>query len=387
MQDALSSPTPATTRPPPGALGRSSRSRVAALRPRRWLYWLDLLGSSALGWSLFAASVLTAPGTALHAVATLTAIFALLRAALFLHELAHLRGRDVPGLEPAWNLLIGIPVGVPSLMYVGSHLDHHRAEAFGTRGDPEYLPMAHWGRLRVAAFVALGAFVPVLLALRWGLLAPLSLLSPRLRQLAVERLSTLAINPAYRRAAPRGRQALRWARLEAACALWVICVAAGVGLGWIPVAFAVQLWLVSAGFWLLNQARTLVAHRYHGEGQPVGGEGQLLDSIDLAASSPLTLLIAPLGLRYHALHHALPGLPYHSLGQVHRRLARELPADSAYCRAQRGSLEGTLCGLWRRASQGAAAAAAASPRASAGGSGLAKVRLVKPRPRRVHSGA
>jgi hypothetical protein len=37
----------------------------------------------------------------------------------------------------------------------------------------------------------------------------------------------------------------------------------------------------------------------------------------------------PLGLRYHALHHLFPSLPYHALGTAHRRLIVALPPDSA----------------------------------------------------------
>jgi exodeoxyribonuclease VII large subunit len=41
-------------------------------------------------------------------------------------------------------------------------------------------------------------------------------------------------------------------------------------------------------------------------------------------------LLAPVGLRYHALHHLMPSMPYHDLPEAHRRLARELGTGSTY---------------------------------------------------------
>ena len=53
---------------------------------------------------------------------------------------------------------------------------------------------------------------------------------------------------------------------------------------------------------------------------------------------------------FRSLHHYLPGLPYHSLGRVHRQLVRELPSDAPYRSTAKGSLEETLKRLWWRAS-------------------------------------
>src|SRR5262249_58938265 len=78
------------------------RRRFAdAFRVRPWIYWLDMVGSALLGWSLFAVSALATPWSLVHALATAGAGFSLLRAAPFLHELAHPRSGGLPRLQPA----------------------------------------------------------------------------------------------------------------------------------------------------------------------------------------------------------------------------------------------------------------------------------------------
>jgi len=84
---------------------------------------------------------------------------------------------------------------------------------------------------------------------------------------------------------------------------------------------------------VLNQARTLVAHLWENEGETMTVTGQYLDSVNVPPPGWVTVLWAPVGLRYHALHHLLPSLPYHALTEAHRRLCAELGAGSTYARS------------------------------------------------------
>ena len=75
-------------------------------------------------------------------VAGLVAMLALYRAGSFIHELTHIKQGAVRGFQPAWNLLVGIPLLIPSFMYEGVHNQHHAKTYYGTANDPEYLPLA-----------------------------------------------------------------------------------------------------------------------------------------------------------------------------------------------------------------------------------------------------
>jgi fatty acid desaturase len=182
----------------------------------RIIYWSDLLASAFVGWSALIISARVPFGSPLHVVATLVAIFAVLRAALFIHELSHLKRGRIPGFELAWNLIVGIPFAIPSLVYVGSHMDHHKRMGFGTTDDPEYAQIARWSRLRIVTFVFTVALLPVALVVRWGVVGPLSRLFPPLRRIVVGKLSTLVINANYVRRMPKGDEIKRWNVQEAA---------------------------------------------------------------------------------------------------------------------------------------------------------------------------
>src|SRR5712671_4212892 len=111
---------------------------AAWFKPKPAVYWLDFLTSAAIGWTTLALAVV-ADGWH-RAVLLLAAIFALYRAVLFIHEITHRAGRDVPAFTLAWNALVGVPLLIPSFLYEGVHTDHHRQSCFGTEADPEYMP-------------------------------------------------------------------------------------------------------------------------------------------------------------------------------------------------------------------------------------------------------
>jgi len=293
------------------------------------IYWADMLGSALLGYGALAATI-AAGSTLVAIVAGLVAILALYRAGSFIHEITHVKPNAVPGFYWAWNALVGVPLLVPSFMYEGVHNQHHAKTYYGTAEDPEYLPLALMHPWTLPLFLIAAALAPVGMLIRFGLLAPLSLLSPRLRAAVVARYSGLQINPRFRRPRPAGEFARRWAIQEAAASLWAVTLLALVGGGVIPLRAFLIFLAISSGVMFLNQIRTLVAHLWENDGEPMTVTEQYLDSVNVPPPATLPALWAPVGLRYHALHHLLPGLPYHALGEAHRRLKASLEPESVY---------------------------------------------------------
>ena len=297
--------------------------------PDARIYWGDMLGSALLGYAaLFAAMLVRSNPVAL--AAGLVAILALYRAGSFIHELTHIRKGAVRGFRFIWNLVVGVPLLVPSFMYEGVHNQHHAKRYYGTVDDPEYLPLALMHPWTLPAFLVAAALAPVGMLIRFAILAPLSMIFRGLRREVVAKYSGLQINPKFRRPAPEGAFARDWAWQETACSLWAIALLAMVATSVVPLRDFLIFLAVSSGVMLLNQIRTLVAHLWENEGKPMSVTAQYLDSVNVPPPGLLPALWAPVGLRYHALHHLLPGVPYHNLGEAHRRLKRELSEDSLY---------------------------------------------------------
>jgi fatty acid desaturase len=308
------------------------------------IYWTDFLGSALLGYSALFLAV-TASSSAVMLAAAAVAVAALYRAGSFIHELTHVRHRELPWFRFAFNAVVGVPLLVPSFMYEGVHQLHHARTRYGTVEDPEYLPLALMKPWTVPLFVMLAAFGPIVLFVRFALLTPLSFLIPPLRRFVVERYSGLVINPLFRRRMPEGEAKRQWLVQEIAASVWANTLLAAVFTGIIPLrAFAIFLCIFSATI-VFNQIRTLVAHLWENEGEVISTTAQFLDSVNVPPPNALAALWAPVGLRYHATHHLLPSLPYHSLGEAHRRLVKELAPDALYNRASYGGLAGLVSRL------------------------------------------
>jgi fatty acid desaturase len=308
------------------------------------IYWADLLASVIIGYAALAGAMLAPLAWAIPL--GLVAVLALYRAGSFIHEISHIKHAALPGFRWFWNAIIGVPTMAPSFMYEGVHNLHHARTRYGTAEDPEYLPLALMKPWSVPLFVALAALAPVALIVRFAVFAPLSLI-PAVRRVVVERYSSLAINPAFRRRMPEGAARTQWLVLETVTSLWAIAMVALVVTDRIPLRYFLTYLAVASGVAIINQVRTLVAHLWENEGEAMSVTAQYLDSVNVPPPALLPALWAPVGLRYHALHHLLPGVPYHNLAEAHRRITAALDEGSPYHKGNYRSLPGLLDRLIR----------------------------------------
>lgn len=329
--------------------------------PNPWIYWTDFLLSFGVGLVCYGL-VRKVPGwSLLQAGLFLTSCICFFRASLFVHEIVHFRTGSFRVFRFVWNLICGIPFLVPSFTYY-THLDHHRRKFYGTKEDGEYLPLGHQTPWHILFYLSQTLVIPGVVVLRFLVLTPLTWFVPPVRRLVHQRLSSLVMDPTYIRPLP-ARDVLRiWRIQEFGCFLF--CATVGVLLirgmqpgadpagpfpvrrGVLPMGFLVQAYLTGMMIVFLNAVRTLGAHRFLNDGREMTFVEQLVDSVNYPRRPLITGLWAPIGLRFHALHHLFPAMPYHNLAAAHRRLINELPANSPYRLTVGDSLIVSLWQLW-----------------------------------------
>lgn len=334
-----------------------ARALVADLMVRRpALYWIDLALSAGAAWGLAALYFRVPAFSAPQLLALPAAGVMFFRAGTFMHEIAHFGSGQMRGFVRFWNLVIGMPLLMPSVTY-NNHLEHHSTRHFGTPADGEYLPLAASPLRELLKYLLQAPLLPLLAALRFGLLAPLSWAWPRLREWLLAAASSGVINPHYCRRYRAGERS-ELLRMELACFAYLALIAVLLLRGSIASADLLKAYVLMAWALSLNWVRTLAAHRHDNDGRVLSRSRQFADSIHLAGRPWLAALMFPVGLRYHALHHLFPSLPYHNLGAAHRRLLRSLPADPPYHAVSRDSFFAVVAQVWRGARQTAPGASA-----------------------------
>ena len=292
-------------------------------------YWIDFTLSAIIAYTLasvFLAGSMLSPVTWL---AFLGAAVLIYRASMFIHEIVHLPRNELKAFRRFWNFFGGVPMMVPSFTYE-SHTHHHSCRHYGTEDDGEYLPLASGTLLGLFAFLAQIIFQPLVVYFRYLVWTPVSFLHPALRRWTLQHASSLVINFKYQnesRVVKHTREDTFWEIFTSFRAMVMIGL---VIFGFMPYIRLPKLLLLAMFVLAMNHVRTLVAHRYkNADGGAISHLDQFHDSINITGNW-WTELLCPLGLRYHALHHLFPGIPYYNLGIAHRRLVEQLPPDSPY---------------------------------------------------------
>jgi fatty acid desaturase len=298
-------------------------------QPNSLIFWSDFIFSTLVTNTCIVAAVKFQN----FSIAQLACIFIgclfMFRSFVFVHEAFHLRKR-LPSFSIGYNILFGFLHKLPLYFYY-PHRDHHSAKTYGTLGDPEYDTVSD----KPAASLLLGfvtmALFPVFLTVRFGFVpALLPFIGKRGRDWVFRNASTLVMNLNYQRSEPTPQERRDWYLQDAGCFIYNSVFFALMAAQILPWKLFWVWFIVTWLTYTLNFYRVLVSHSYLSGFKPTSQKQQVLDSWTITGPAVLNEWWCPVGLRYHALHHMYPSIPYHNMGKAHRKLLKALPSDHPY---------------------------------------------------------
>lgn len=281
----------------------------------RLLYWSNLIACALSFWSLI---ILGSRSLAVLPITLLFGSFILYRLAMFSHEICHFKRDAVPGFELIWNLACGIPIMLPSHIF-RSHLHHHATSTYGTIADPEYPPFGELPELKIH-FLLSSIFYPFLIIIRSAIINPWIWLT-NFRKIIKLKMAggSFKKNDSTQYSSPISNRVNHFFDFCTFCWVWTLVSACFIDPYRFvnPVLLMVSCMVIAN---VLNAYRTVRAHKYQSLGTPMDLISQVQDSTTFSKDSLWHELLCPIGQRYHATHHLLPYLPYHSLREAHKRL-------------------------------------------------------------------
>ncbi len=325
---------------------RTSIAHLADTRPI--IYWVDLATTSFFSWGLFCLAIWFSDVVLFHGLLVCLSAIGLYRAAVFTHELVHLKEGVATGFFLFWHMVCGIPLLAPHFLYRAIHQSHHSKKNYGKVTDGEYIDFVKSRKLIVCHFL-FNLIIPLSSILRFMLIAPLSLLHPSLRGVVMEKMSFMGPRFTHSRKVPTKKaELIQWHVAEFTCCFLCWFVFALIITQKLPIAIFFQWYAVMCIILTLNSLRSLgAAHWYASEGSDLSFDDQIRDSISITSNSLFTKILCPVGTQYHAIHHMFPFVPYHAQRKVYEHLRKNFPEEKILTETTRSSMFVVWKELWR----------------------------------------